>query len=62
MIVMVQSMLKMKLSYRHQSNPLQVVTKTKQDNDVTNRTDTVYATNEIELPSLIRPSVVCDEN
>ena len=59
---MVQSMLKMKLSYRHQSNPLQVVMKTKQDNDVTNRTDVVYATNEIELPSLIRPSVVCDEN
>lgn len=35
--------------------------KTRQDNDVTNRTDMVYAKNEIELPWLIKLSPICDE-
>ena len=36
--------------------------KTKQDNDVTNRTNVVHAKLKTELSSLIGPSVVCDEN
>ena len=36
--------------------------KTKQDNNMTDRTSAVYTINEIELSWLIRPGVVTDEN
>ena len=39
----------MLMNYRDLSNWVQSVTKTKQDNDVTNHTGVVYAENNIEL-------------
>ena len=36
--------------------------KTKQDNNVTNRTGAIHVKLETELSSLIKPSVVYDEN
>ena len=38
------------------------LTKTKQDNDMTNRTSAIYAENETELPWPIELSVVYEEN
>lgn len=35
--------------------------KTRQDNNVTNRIDLVYAKNDTKLSGLIRPSVIYDE-
>ena len=58
----VQSTPKTRLSYRHQLDLLQSITKTKWDNDVTNHIDVVYDENEIELLSLIRPSEVYGKN
>ena len=40
---------KIKLSYRDRSNQEQHVTKTKQDNDVTEQTSTIHTENNIEL-------------
>ena len=51
----------MKLSYRDRSDHVQSVTRTKKDNDVTNRIGLVYAKNNIELSGPIEPSVVYDE-
>ena len=36
--------------------------KTRQENDMTERTGAVYKENDIELSSLIGLGVVCDEN
>lgn len=36
--------------------------KTREDNEVTDRTGTVYVKNDIELSWLIRPDVGSDEN
>ena len=36
--------------------------KTKQDNDLNDHTDKVYAKNKTELSWPIRPSVFCDKN
>lgn len=49
-IVMVQSTLKMILNFRDQSDQVPTMTKTKQDNYMTNYTNTVYFKNETELP------------
>ena len=38
------------------------VTKTRQNNDTTNRIGAVYTENEIKMLWLIGPGVVCDEN
>ena len=55
-------MLNMKLSYRDRSDRVLYVTKTKQDNDVTNCTCEVYTENDTKLSWLIGPSANCDEN
>ena len=38
------------------------MTKTRQENDVVNCIDVVYAKNDAKLSWLIEPGVVCDEN
>ena len=53
---------KMKLSCHDRSNRVRYVTKIRQDNDMIDRNGAVYAKNEIELSSSIRPTIVCDEN
>lgn len=62
LIIMVQSMLKMKLSYRDWLDWLKFVKKTRQDNDVSNSKYVVYIENETNLSCLIKPSGVCVEN
>ena len=49
-MTMMCSTSKMKLNYRKLSDGMQFVTKTRQDNDVTDNIDLVYAENGIELP------------
>ena len=36
--------------------------KTRQDNDVIDRLDTIYVKNETELPCLIGLGIICDKN
>lgn len=55
-------MTKTKLSYYDQSDRVQYIMKTKQNNDITDRTGTIYAKNDTELSWLIEPGVVYDEN
>lgn len=50
----------MKLSYRDQLDRVRSMTKTRQDNGMTDHTYVVYVEKEIELLWLIRPSAVCD--
>ena len=49
----VRFMPKMKLSCHYRSDRVPFVKKTRQDNDVTNRTGAVYVENDIELSWLI---------
>lgn len=51
-----------KLSKCDRLHRVYYVTKARQDNNVTNHIDLVYAEIEIELSRPIWPSVVCDEN
>ena len=53
---------KMKLSYRDRSKQVQSVTKTRQDNDMTDRTGTIHAKNENELSGSIILGVIYDKN
>ena len=57
-----RSMLKTKLSCRHQSDQVLFVMKTRQDNDVIDRIDMVYTKIEIRLSTPIWPSAFCDKN
>ena len=52
----------MKLSYCDQSNRVQSMMKTRQDNDVIDYKGIVYVKNEVELSWLIELSAVYDEN
>ena len=61
-MVQIWSKSKMKLSCHDQSNQVQSVTKTRQDNDVSNRISLVYAKIETKLLGSIWSGVVCDEN
>ena len=56
------SMSKTKLSCLDQSDLVQSMTKTKQDNDVTNHINVIYAENETKLLWSIGPGAVDDEN
>lgn len=49
LIEQVWSMPKLKLNYWDLSNQVQYVMKTRQDNDIINRTGAVYAKNETKL-------------
>lgn len=51
-------MTKMKLNYRDQSDRVMYVTKTKQDNDMTDYIGAVYAENDIEPSGPIKPSAI----
>ena len=50
------------LNYRGWSDWVSIVTKTRHDNDMTNRKGPVYAKTEIELLEPIWSGAVCDEN
>ena len=52
----------MKLSYHDQSDRLQFMTKTRQDNDVIDCKDAVYVKNNTKLLCVIRSGVVYDKN
>ena len=52
----------MKLSCHDRLDQVWYVTKTKQDNDMTDRAGAIYDENEIELSWLIGSGVICDEN
>ena len=54
--------LKKKLSYCNQSDWVQSVTKTRQNNGVIDHINMVYTKTEMELLGSIWPSVVYDEN
>ena len=53
---------KSKLNYWDLSDQVLSMMKTRQDNDMTNHIDTVYAKNDIELLWPIEPIVDCDKN
>ena len=53
LMVNMQFMLKMKLTYHFRLERVLFVMKTRQDNNVTNRTTTIYVKNDIELLWLI---------
>lgn len=55
-------MLKMKLNYRDLSNMVQYVTKTRQDNNMTNNTGAIYIKNETEMSWPIGSGKVYDGN
>ena len=55
-------MLKLKLNCWDLSEWVQIVMKTRQDNDVTNHAGVLYIENNTKLLWPIGPGVVCDEN
>ena len=61
-IVQLHSTSKTILNCHDRLDLVQPVTKIRQDNDVIDRTDAVYAENEIELLWSIGPGPVFDEN
>ena len=58
MIVQIWYTLNTKLSYHNQSNQVWPITKTKQDNDMTDCIGLVYVENNTELSGPIGPGVV----
>ena len=60
-IIYVWSTSELKLNCQDLSNRVQSVMKTRQGIDLTDRTDVVYAKNEIELSRPIGRGAVCDE-
>ena len=61
-MMQMQFMPKVKLSYRDQVDQVWSVTKTKQDNNVTDRIGLVYDKFKTERSAPIRSGAVCDEN
>ena len=59
-IVQVSSTPKMELNCHGQSNSVQTMTKSRQDNNVTDHTGALYAKNETELSWPIRQGAVYD--
>ena len=53
---------KMIMNYCEQLDRVPTMTNTREDNNVTDRTNVVYTEKEIKLPWLIRVGVVCDKN
>ena len=62
LMVNMQFMLKMKLTYHFRLERVLFVMKTRQDNNVTNRTTTIYVKNDIELLWLIESGAICNKN
>ena len=62
LIEQVWSILKMILNFCDWSNRVPTMTKTRNDNYVTNHIDMTYIENETELLWPIELGVVCDEN
>ena len=62
LIIHIWSTLKTKLSCRDRSDWVQFAMKTRQDNDMTNRTSAIYAKKETKLSWPIGSNVVYDEN
>ena len=52
----------LKMNYRDLLDKVRSMMKTRQDNDVTNRTCMVYTEHEIKLSWLIRSGVIYGEN
>lgn len=50
------------LNCRDRSNRVLSMMKTRQANNVTDRTNLIYAENKTNLPCPIKSSVMCDEN
>ena len=61
-IVYVLSMSKPKMSYRDLSNKVRSIMKTQHDNDMIDRTSTIYAKNKTKFPCSIGLGAVYDEN
>ena len=62
LIEQVRSILKMILNFYDWSNRVPTMTKTRNNNYVTNHIDMTYIENETELLWPIKLGVVCDEN